>query len=80
MFAETQQDLEETAAQLSETTQNLAHTRIALTTTRQDLFHTTKEKEERGFLIQEHVKTEKVLRDEAQQVNFLSPLFCLLFL
>ena len=50
------------------TSQNLASTRVALTTTRQDLFHTTKVKEERGFLIDEHVKTENILLDEAQQV------------
>ena len=71
MFAETQQDLEEKTAKLSATSQNLTSTRIALTTTRQDLFHTTKEKEERGFLVEEHVKTEKVLLDEAQQVMLL---------
>lgn len=66
-----QQDLEEKSAQLSVTCQNLTSTRLALTTTRKDLFDTTTEKEERGFLVEEHIKTEKVLLDEAQQVRAL---------
>jgi hypothetical protein len=64
--------LEERNAQLSETTHKLASTRLALSTTRKDLFHTTKEKEERGFLVQEHVKTEEVLLDKAQKVSIVA--------
>lgn len=71
MFSESQHDLEEKSAQLSVTSQNLTSTRMALTTTRQDLLHTSREKEERGFLIDEHVKTEQVLLGEAQQVSFV---------
>lgn len=64
-----QQDLEERSAQLSETSEKLVSTRLNLTSTRKDLFDTTREKEERGFLIEEHAKTEDVLLDKAQQVS-----------
>lgn len=67
-----QQSLVERNAQLAVVSENLATTRMELTTTRSDLFATTKEKEERGFLVEEHQKTEKKLLGEAGQVRHYS--------
>ena len=75
LFSETQQNLEERTAELSETNRQLSSTRVALTSTRQDLYHTTKEKEERGFLVEEHSKTERVLLGEAEQVHMVKKNF-----
>ena len=69
MFEESQQSLEEKTSELEATCNNLASTRVVLTTTRQDLLVTMKEKEERGFLIEEHAKTEGKLLGEAEEVS-----------
>lgn len=68
LFEESQRSLEERSAELSETSRQLSSTRVVLTSTRQDLLHTTKEKEEKRFLVEEHAKNEKALLGEAEQV------------
>ena len=68
LFTSSQQDLEATSQQLEQTTANLAATTDQLCDTRKDLRQTRVERDERGFLVDEHVRSEQALLGEAGQV------------
>lgn len=72
LFKESQRELDERNVQLEVTSQNLVSTQAALTVTRQDLTTTTRQKKEGEFLIDEHVKVEQVMMQEAEQVQRIS--------
>ena len=75
LFTDSQQALDERSAQLRVTSENLASTKVVLTETQQDLTTTTMQREEKKYLVEEHVKTEGLLLQEAEQV-FKCPIFC----
>ena len=64
--------------QLQETSENLASTEVALSVTRQDLTTITGQKEEEKFLVDEHIKYEKVVCQEAEQVCCCCSNFCVI--
>lgn len=69
LFTDSQRVLEETAQELTVTKDKLSTTRVHLATTKQDLHVTKQERDEKGFLVNEHAKTEKDLHKKATQVH-----------
>ena len=69
LFASSQQELEATSQQLEQTTVNLAATTDQLCDTQKNLQQARVERDERGFLVDEHVRNEQALLGEAGQVN-----------
>ena len=69
LFADSQRILEETSQELSTTKEKLCSTRMDLTITKQDLHLTKQERDEKGFLVEEHAKTEDNLHKKATQVG-----------
>ena len=72
LFTDSQQVLEETSQELSTTKERLCSTRIDLASTKQDLHLTKQERDEKGFLVEEHAKTEHNLHEKATQVGTYS--------
>jgi kinesin family protein 11 len=73
LFTDSQRVLEETSQELSTTKGKLCSTRMDLATTKQDLHLTKQERDEKGFLIEEHAKTEDNLHEKATQVSTYYP-------
>lgn len=69
LFADSQRVLEETSHELSTTKEKLCSTRRDLATTKQDLHLTKLERDEKGFLVEEHGKTEDSLHTKATHVS-----------
>lgn len=69
LFQDTQQSLEETSQQLSEASKCLETTREHLSKTVDDLHTTRLERDEKEFLVTEHVKSEGTLLEEAAHVS-----------
>lgn len=69
MFEYTSQELKESSQQLEETTTVLGTTQTKLTQVQQNLKQTKLEKKQKEFLVQQHVKTEQILLDEAGKVH-----------
>lgn len=68
LFTDSQRVLEETAQELTTTKEKLTSTRIDLATTKQDLHLTKQERDEKGFLVDQHAKTEADLHQKATKV------------
>ena len=66
---DSQQQLESTTEQLETTTVALTTTKEQLVETHQDLTQTIVERDERSFLVDEHVRSEEALLGEAEQVR-----------
>ena len=64
----TKQELEETTAELTECSQHLAETKEVLLKTESNLRKTRQDRDEQKYLVGEHVKSEKVLHEQAAQV------------
>ena len=71
LFTDSQRVLEETSQVLSVTNEKLSLTRMDLATTKQDLHLTKQERDEKGFLVKEHAKTEDSLHKKATQVGII---------
>ena len=69
MFSSSQQELEATSQQLQATSESLASTHNQLVVSRTDLYKTRKERDEKDFLVEEHLRTEQTLLREAEEVN-----------
>lgn len=69
MFEYTSEELKQTNQQLEETNLALSTTQTKLTQSQQNLRKTKLEKQQKEFLIQQHVKTEQMLLDEAGKVH-----------
>lgn len=69
LFSDSQKVLEETAQELTTTKEKLTSTRIDLATTKQDLHLTKQERDEKGFLVEQHANTEAELHQKATQVG-----------
>ncbi len=69
LFQESQSSLEETSQQLSVTSSHLSTTREHLTLTAQQLHMTKQDRDEVGFLVSEHVKSEQSLLNQAETVS-----------
>ena len=69
LFSDSQKVLQETAQELTTTKEKLTSTRIDLATTKQDLHLTKQERDEKGFLVEQHAKTEAELHQKATQVG-----------
>lgn len=70
LFADSQRELEETTQHLATTKEKLTSTRLHLATTKHDLHVTRQERDEKGFLVEEHAKTEESLHSKATQVCY----------
>ena len=69
LFQDSQRSLEETSQQLLVTRDYLATTREHLTQTAQELHVTKRDRDEKEFLVTEHVKAEQSLLGEAKTVS-----------
>lgn len=69
LFQDSQRSLEETSENLSVTNKHLESTREDFAKTVDDLHTTRLERDENGFIISEHVKSEDTLLGEASQVT-----------
>ena len=68
MFTDAKEELAATAENLVITTSNLESTTETLKQTREDLAITIKDRDEKNFLVEEHVKNEGCLYSEAEEV------------
>ena len=71
---DTKAKLEDTSQQLQATSHNLVQTKVQLASTEVSLQQTQEERDEKEYLVSRHVKSEKVLLDEAQQVFMQLPI------
>ena len=69
MFECTSQELKQTNQQLEETSVVLNATQAKLAQSQQSLKQTKVEKRQKEFLVQQHMKTEQILLDEAGKVH-----------
>ena len=68
LFTDSQRVLEETSQELTTTKEKLESTRVDLATTKQDLHLTKQERDEKGYLADQHARTEADLHQKATQV------------
>lgn len=69
MFSDSQRELEVTSQQLQSTTESLVSTQDQLAVTQANLYKTREDRDEKGFLVEEHVRNEQTLLTEAEEVN-----------
>jgi len=69
LFSSSQQELEATSQRLQATSESLASTQDQLAVSRADLHQTRKERDEKDFLVEEHLRTEQTLLREAEEVR-----------
>jgi len=62
-------ELEATSQRLQATSESLASTQDQLAVSRADLHQTRKERDEKDFLVEEHLRTEQTLLREAEEVR-----------
>ena len=68
MFTETKEELAATSEKLTITTENLVSTTETLKQTKEELVITANDRDEKQFLVEEHVKNEVDLYSEAEEV------------
>ena len=69
LFSDSQRELEATSQQLQSTTESLVATQDQLAVTQTNLHKTREDRDEKGFLVEEHVRNEQTLITEAEEVN-----------
>ena len=70
LFSDSQRELEATSQQLQSTTESLVATQDQLAVTQTNLHKTREDRDEKGFLVEEHVRNEQTLLTEAEEVNY----------
>lgn len=69
LFSDSQRELEATSQQLQSTTESLVATQDQLAVTQTNLHKTREDRDEKGFLVEEHVRNEQTLITEAEEVK-----------
>ena len=69
MFAETKEELLDTKEILTETKETLTKTKGDLKTTTSNLYRTRKDRDEQNHLVNQHIKSETKLHEQASQVR-----------
>ena len=69
LFSDSQRELEATSQQLQSTAESLVSTQGQLAETQANLHKTREERDEKSFLVEEHIRNEQTLFTEAEEVN-----------